>query len=270
VPLFGQAILLHHEVRGKYSTGHALLACYAGGFSGTILLVFGLLLNTLTMKQLTKSLFIGIAITAVVFSTQSCKTSNTAKGAGIGAGAGAAIGGIIGAQSNNTAVGAIIGAGVGGTAGALIGRHMDKQAEELKADLKGAKVQRVGEGIKITFDSGLMFALDSYELTPSTKTNLANLAKTLNKYEDTNILIEGHTDKTGADDYNMELSRKRALSVANYMESLGVKGSRVTTMGYGETQPASTVDAENRRVEVAIYANKKMQKAAEKGQIGGE
>ncbi|HWA34441.1 MAG TPA: OmpA family protein [Cyclobacteriaceae bacterium] len=220
------------------------------------------------MKHLTRNLTTSLVIASMLFFSQGCKTSNTAKGAGIGAGAGAVIGGVIGAQSNNTAVGAIIGAGVGGAAGALIGRHMDKQAEELKADLKGAKVQRVGEGIKITFDSGLMFALDSYELTPATKTNLANLAKTLNKYDDTDILIEGHTDKTGADDYNMELSRKRALSVANYLESLGVKGARVTTMGYGETQPVSTVDAENRRVEVAIYANKKMQKAAEKGQIG--
>jgi outer membrane protein OmpA-like peptidoglycan-associated protein len=220
------------------------------------------------MKHLAKNLTTGLVIASMLFFTQSCKTSNTAKGAGIGAGAGAVIGGVVGAQSNNTAVGAIIGAGVGGAAGALIGRHMDKQAEELKADLKGAKVQRVGEGIKITFDSGLMFALDSYELTSTTKTNLANLANTLNKYEDTNILIEGHTDKTGADDYNMELSRKRALSVANYLESLGVKGGRVTTTGYGETQPVSTTDAENRRVEVAIYANKKMQKAAEKGQIG--
>lgn len=220
------------------------------------------------MKQLIKSLSIGVIAASLILSAESCKTSNTAKGAGIGAGTGAVIGGIIGNQSNNTAVGAIIGAAVGGTAGALIGHHMDKQAEELRNDLKGAKVQRVGEGIKITFDSGLMFALNSYELTSATKSNLANLAKTLNKYEDTNILIEGHTDQSGSEDYNLELSRKRALAVADYVESLGVKGSRVTTMGYGETQPLSTVDAENRRVEVAIFANKKMQKAAEKGQIG--
>ncbi len=196
-----------------------------------------------------------------------CKASNTAKGGMIGAGAGGVIGGIIGHQSGNTAAGAIIGAAVGGATGAIIGDHMDKQANELKADLKGAQVERVGEGIKITFDSGLMFDLNSYVLNPDTKTNLASLAKTLNKYEDTNILIEGHTDQTGSEEHNMTLSRKRALAVANYMEGLAVKSSRVTTTGYGETQPVSVNDAENRRVEVAIYANKKMRKLAEKGEL---
>jgi outer membrane protein OmpA-like peptidoglycan-associated protein len=224
------------------------------------------------MKKLSNRLNAGILITVVILSIQiilgGCKASNTAKGTAIGAGSGAVIGGLIGHASNNTAVGAIIGAGVGGAAGALIGHHMDKQADELKADLKGAHVERVGEGIKITFDSGLMFDLNSYTLTGSTKQNLDALAKTLNKYEDTNILIEGHTDATGKDDYNMELSKKRAGAVASYIETLGVKGSRVTQTGYGETQPVSTVDAENRRVEVAIYANKKMQKLAEKGELG--
>jgi outer membrane protein OmpA-like peptidoglycan-associated protein len=196
-----------------------------------------------------------------------CNASNTAKGTAIGAGSGAVIGGIIGKQSGNTAVGAIIGAGVGGATGALIGQRMDKQAAELKADLKGAKVERVGEGIKITFDSGLMFDFDSYTLTPGTKENLVALAKTLKKYDDTNILIEGHTDKTGSDDYNLALSEKRANAVEDYLEQLKVKGGRITTEGYGEVQPISANDAENRRVEVAIYANKKMKKAAEKGQI---
>ena len=197
-----------------------------------------------------------------------CKASNTAKGTAIGAGTGAVIGGIIGHSSNNTAVGAIIGAGVGGATGALIGHHMDKQADELKADLKGAHVERVGEGIKITFDSGLMFDLNSYVLNSSTKDNLNALAKTLNKYDDTNILIEGHTDKSGKDDYNMALSKKRANAVASFLESLAVKNSRVTTTGYGETQPQSTVDAENRRVEVAIFADKRMKKLADKGELG--
>jgi outer membrane protein OmpA-like peptidoglycan-associated protein len=196
-----------------------------------------------------------------------CKASNTAKGAAIGGGSGAVIGGIIGKQSGNTALGAIIGAAVGGTAGALIGRHMDKQAEELRADLKGAKVERVGEGIKITFDSGLMFGFDSFSLTSETKGNLNDLAKTLNKYPDTNILIEGHTDKSGADDYNMKLSVSRSRSVADYLRERKVLGSRLTTKGYGEEQLISENDQENRRVEVAIFANKKMRKAAEKGEL---
>ena len=213
----------------------------------------------------------GILILLAILGIQllmGCKASNTAKGTAIGAGSGAVIGGIIGHQSNNTAVGAIIGAAVGGTAGALIGHHMDKQAEELKADLKGAHVERVGEGIKITFDSGLMFELNSFALNSATKSNLTTLASTLNKYEDTNILIEGHTDKTGEAGYNMTLSKKRAGAVDNYLESLNVKGSRITDTGYGETQPISVNDAENRRVEVAIFANKKMQKMADKGELG--
>ena len=196
-----------------------------------------------------------------------CKASNMAKGTAIGAGSGAVIGGIIGKQSGNTAVGAIIGAAVGGTAGAIIGKNMDKQAAELKEDLKGATIERVGEGIKITFDSGLMFDFDSYTLTAGTKENLTGLAKTLNKYPDTNILIEGHTDKKGTEKYNMNLSQQRARSVATYMEQLNVQSSRITTNGYGELQPISENDQQNRRVEVAIFANEKMKKAAEKGQL---
>jgi outer membrane protein OmpA-like peptidoglycan-associated protein len=196
-----------------------------------------------------------------------CKASNTAKGTAIGAGSGAVIGGVIGSQSGNTAVGAIIGAAVGGATGAIIGRDMDKQAEELRADLEGANVERIGEGIKITFNSGLMFGFDSYALTTTTTDNLTSLAKTLNKYPDTNIVIEGHTDKIGSDDYNMTLSKKRAVAVEKYLVSRDVKGGRITPYGYGETQLISENDEENRRVEVAIFANKKMIRAAEKGQL---
>ena len=222
------------------------------------------------MKTETSSLYRISWMLVIILGVQlivGCKASNTKKGAVIGAGSGAVIGGVIGRQSNNTAVGAIIGAAVGGATGAIIGRQMDKQAAELSADLKGARVERVGEGIKITFDSGLMFDFDSYTLTAGTKENLTGLAKTLNKYEDTNILIEGHTDKTGSADYNMGLSKKRAQSVTNYLEQLNVKSGRITTTGYGEEQSISEDDQANRRVEVAIYANKKMKKAADKGLI---
>lgn len=203
----------------------------------------------------------------------SCKASNTGKAGAIGAGAGAAIGGLIGHKSDNTVVGAIIGATVGGAAGAVIGRQMDKQAEELQRDLKGATVERVGEGILITFNSGLQFNLNSYELQAATKANLNDLAKTLKKYDDTNILIEGHTDSSGDDAYNMRLSDNRADAVKDYLKDKGVKSGRIETKGYGESQPLETNDTEagrakNRRVEVAIYANKKMQKMAEKGQLG--
>ena len=227
------------------------------------------------MQRRHKSILMVISLVTALFIVQvltGCQANNTTKGGAIGAGVGGAIGGVIGHQSDNTAVGAIIGATVGGAAGALIGRHMDKQAEELKRDLKGAEVERVGEGIKITFDSGLMFNVDSYELKSETRDNLSELSKTLQKYDDTNILIEGHTDNTGTDSYNLNLSEKRASSVANYLNDQGVKSGRITTEGYGEDQPiASNETAEgrqsNRRVEVAIYANKKMKKLAEKGEL---
>lgn len=217
--------------------------------------------------------FILLAFVFSSFLMSGCKSaSNTTKGGAVGAAAGGAIGAAIGSASDNTAVGAIIGAAVGGTAGALIGRRMDKQAEELRRDLEGAEVERVGEGIKITFDSGLLFDVDSYRLQPSTKENLTELAETLKKYDNTNILIEGHTDATGSDAYNQTLSENRAAAVTNYLTAQGVSRNRITTMGYGEAQPIDDNSnaqgrQENRRVEVAIYANEKMKKMAERGEL---
>lgn len=208
-----------------------------------------------------------LTIIVVVQILLGCNASNAAKGTAIGTGSGAVVGGVIGNKAGNTALGALIGAVVGGGTGAIIGRHMDKQAAELRADLKGATVERVGEGIKITFDSGLMFDYNSPSLTPTTKGNLMALAKTLNKYPDTNILVEGHTDKTGSDDSNLTLSKARGQAVTDYLVLGNVKSSRISTYGYGEQQTISENDQTNRRVEVAIFANKKMKKAARKGQL---
>lgn len=201
-----------------------------------------------------------------------CGWNNKAKGGAIGAGVGAAAGGAIGHAQGNTALGAIIGAAVGGTTGVLIGNHMDKQAEEMRQDLENATVERVGEGIKITFDSGILFATDSYLLQPSATTNIASLVKILNKYPDTNILIEGDTDNTGSDEYNQRLSERRAQSVDNYQTSLGVAASRISTVGLGESNPVASNDTEdgrrqNRRVEVAIFANDAMKDAAKDGRL---
>lgn len=209
----------------------------------------------------------------VVLMLGACKSMNKAtKGAIVGTAGGAAAGAAIGKAAGNTAAGAIIGAAVGGTAGYLIGRYMDKQAAELKKDLEGAEVERVGEGIKITFHKGIQFAVNSADLTATSKTNLDDLAKVLNKYPDTNVLIEGHTDATGKRDYNQSLSEKRAASVSNYLKSIGVAGNRVTNIGYGPDQPIGDNNteagrAQNRRVEVAIFANDKLKKKAEKGEI---
>ena len=201
-----------------------------------------------------------------------CSASNTVKGGAIGVGAGGVLGAVIGKAAGNTALGAIIGAAVGGTAGALIGNYMDRQAEEMQKDIEGAKVERVGEGIKITFDSGILFAVNSSDLTPVAKTNIGKLATILNKYPDTNILVEGHTDSTGSAEYNQKLSDRRASAVAYQAMSLGVTGTRFQTIGYGEAQPVapnSTVAGrqQNRRVEIAIFANDDLKKAAEKGQV---
>ncbi|WP_299756327.1 OmpA family protein [uncultured Pontibacter sp.] len=215
------------------------------------------------------------AIIAVLFS--SCASggggmSRTAKGGVIGAGSGAVVGGVVGRVAGNTAAGAIIGAAVGGSAGALIGRRMDKQAEELQRDLEGASVERVGEGIKITFDSGILYAVNSAELQSNAKTEISQLAQTLKKYPDTNILIEGHTDNTGNRSINQPLSERRAQSVADYLAMNGVDRSRMNTTGYADDQPVADNSTaagrqQNRRVEIAIYANEKMKKAAERGDL---
>ena len=222
------------------------------------------------MKRLTVWALI-IVIAAPLWSCSSM--SNAQKGAVGGAAAGGAIGGIIGHQSGNTAVGAILGAAIGGAAGAYIGNYMDKQAAEMERDLEGAKVERVGEGIKITFDSGLLFDVNKAELKQASRDNLTRLATILNKYPDTNILLEGHTDSDGSEEWNLELSRLRAQSVSNYLAAKQVLEPRFTIMGYGESQPIASNDTregkqQNRRVEVAIYANDKLKKTAEKKAAG--
>jgi len=204
----------------------------------------------------------------------SCASWNkTQKGAAIGAGSGAVVGGLIGKAAGNTILGAILGAAIGGAAGGFIGHYMDKQAEEMRRDLQGAKIERVGEGIKITFDSGLLFDIDKYELREASKANLTNLARILNKYPDTNILIEGHTDSTGTEEHNLMLSKNRADSVAFYLGESQVDARRSLIKGYGASQPIATNDTvegrqQNRRVDIAIMANDKLKKAAQENAKG--
>ena len=197
-----------------------------------------------------------------------CGWSNKVKGGAIGAGAGGAVGGVIGHAAGHTAIGAIIGAAVGGTAGVLIGNEMDKRAAEMRKDIQGARIERIGEGIKITFDTGLFFDFDKSDLRPQAITNIESLAKILNKYPDTDILVEGDTDNTGTEDYNLKLSERRAQSVANYLMGQDVPGARISTVGLGETNPIASNDTDygrqqNRRVEVAVFANDKLKKAAQ-------
>lgn len=189
----------------------------------------------------------------------SCATK-AQTGAVIGAGGGAVVGGVIGKVAGSTATGVIVGAAVGGVVGAIIGHEMDKQAAEIKQNIPGATVERVGEGIAVTFASGLLYDFDSDVVRPEAQKNLQSLASSLNQYPGSDILIVGHTDSVGADAYNQALSERRASAAANYLVTQGVARSRVATRGVGETEPVETnsTDAgrqQNRRVAVAIYAS---------------
>src|SRR5215213_97101 len=162
-------------------------------------------------------------LTATVIILSGCKSMNKAqKGVLIGAGAGGAAGAVIGKAAGNTALGAIIGAAAGGVAGGLIGRKMDKQAEEI-SKIPGAEVKRVGEGINVTFESGVLFGVDRDDLSADARKKLTDLASILNKYPDTYLLIEGHTDNTGTDEHNDDLSRRRATAVATYLKGEDIK-----------------------------------------------
>ena len=186
--------------------------------------------------------------------------SKTGKGAAIGAGAGAAVGAIIGKATGKTGTGAIVGAAVGGTAGAIIGRQMDKQAEELEAELEGAEVERVGEGIQVTFDSAILFEVNSYTIPAESQVNLGNLATSLIDYPNTEVIIAGHTDSSGPEDYNQQLSEQRADAAATILVKKGVPANRISIVGHGEIEPKASNDTafgrqQNRRVEVAIFAS---------------
>lgn len=188
-------------------------------------------------------------------------------GAVVGTAGGAVVGGVIGEAAGSTAKGVIIGAVLGGIAGGIIGDQMDKQAAELKQNIKGATVERVGEGIQVTFASGLLYDFDSDVVRPEARTNLHELAVSLDKYPGTDLVIIGHTDQVGSMGYNQSLSERRSLAAARYLVSQGVDGSRTLSRGLGETEPVASNDTEsgraaNRRVEVAIYASKTLRAQA--------
>ena len=203
-----------------------------------------------------------------------CGASNTVKGTAIGVGGGAAVGAGVGKIAGNTALGAIIGAAVGGTAGALIGKKMDKQKKELEASIPDATVETVnnGEAIKVTFDSGILFATNSSTVSDASKSALRNFASSLNSNPDTNIKIIGHTDNTGRVEYNQTLSEKRAESVYDYLLNQSVSSNRMQFEGKGITDPVADNSTaagrqQNRRVEILILANQKMIQEAQQGTL---
>lgn len=218
-----------------------------------------------------KKAIVGILVGALLVSSLGCSWKKRDKGAVIGGAAGAAVGAAIGHEAGNTAVGAILGAVIGGAAGAYIGNQMDNQAAEMQRDLEGAKIERIGEGIKITFESGILFDVNSSSLRGQAQTNLTKLATILNKYPDTDVLVEGHTDSDGTEEYNRDLSIRRAQSVGAQLTSNAVGGNRLRIMGYGESQPVASNDTKegkqlNRRVDIAVFANDKLKAAAKAAQ----
>ncbi len=195
------------------------------------------------------------------------KMSNQDKGVAIGAGSGAVVGGVIGRVSGNTGLGAIIGAAVGGVTGGVIGHRMDKQADEIKKNVPGVKVERVGEGIVVEFSESVLFGYNQSALNNQSARSLDKLVTVLNGYADTDLEIDGHTDSKGTDEYNQSLSEKRAQAVAQYLTGHGIGAGRIKTIGMGEKYPKYSNDTEtgragNRRVEFQITANAKMKEDA--------
>jgi len=222
-----------------------------------------------------KNKILGLLL-AIAFLFSSCEavknTNKTQRGGAVGAAGGAVIGGVIGnntGDGDNSVLGAIIGGVVGGAAGAYIGNRMDKQAKEIEQEIPGAEVTRVGEGINVTFDenSGVYFATNKSNIEGKSEISLLKLINIFQKYPKTNIIVEGHTDSTGSDSYNMDLSKRRAQSVTDYLSSNGISTSRINTNWYGEEQPKfdnTTPEgrSKNRRVELAIVASEELKDEA--------
>jgi outer membrane protein OmpA-like peptidoglycan-associated protein len=221
---------------------------------------------------------VALALTLVV-SLGSCEATQNAnnkqKGAVIGAAGGAVLGAILGnniGKGGNSELGAVIGGVVGGGAGVLIGNKMDKQAQKIEQEIPGAQVERVDDGIVVTFDenSGVYFDTAKYNVNAASQVLLDKLANVLKEYPDTNVLVVGHTDSVGADAMNMTLSKNRAESVTAYfVQNRGLSAGRFTTNWYGEEAPiADNTTAEgrakNRRVNLAIVPNEKMKNEAKK------
>ncbi len=228
------------------------------------------------MKNLTKILMVVLITMAISLNLTSCKaaknSNNKQKGAVIGAAGGAILGAIIGnnvGKGGNGELGAVIGGVVGGGAGVIIGNKMDKQAQEIEEEIPGAVVERIDDGIVITFDenSGVYFETNKYTINSKSKITLDHLSSVLYNYPDTNVLIVGHTDNRGSDSLNMNLSKNRAYAVTDYFISKGLNSSRFTTNWFGETQPkfdneTSEGRAKNRRVNIVIVPNEKMKNDA--------
>jgi outer membrane protein OmpA-like peptidoglycan-associated protein len=202
-----------------------------------------------------------IICTALVASLTSCASldtkqkQGTAIGAGVGAGVGAALGQAIGRNTKSTVIGAGIGAALGGLAGNQVGGYMDRQEQELRnvvASSEAASIRRSEDVLVATFKGETFFNHDSSMLLPGGYTEVSRIAGILNKYNQTQIEVGGHTDSSGDEQYNQQLSMRRADAVKNALVQQGINPSRIRTYGYGESRPISSNAATNRRVEITI------------------
>lgn len=203
-------------------------------------------------------------IAALALAGCAAPQTKTGKGAligtGVGAAAGAGLGQAIGGDTKGTLIGAGIGAVVGGLAGGSIGRYMDNQEASMRQQLAGveaASVQRNADLLAVTFRSDFLFAVDSSELKAGAYDEISRVAQVLVQYPQSSILVAGHTDSTGSDVYNQQLSERRAQVVKNALGGQGVNPGRITTIGFGESKPIADNNTEagrqiNRRVEITI------------------
>lgn len=219
-----------------------------------------------------KHLAFSLSFLIILTSCNAVKNANNKqKGGAIGATGGAILGAIIGnnvGKGGNGELGAVIGGVIGGSAGVIIGNKMDKQAKRIEEEIPGAEVKRVEDGIVVTFDdgtdgSGVHFATNKSTISADSKTTLNKLIGVFKEYADTDILVVGHTDSAGAEEYNLNLSKDRATAVTNYLISNNINPERVNTNWFGETQPlydnaTASGRSKNRRVNIAILPNEKM------------
>jgi outer membrane protein OmpA-like peptidoglycan-associated protein len=210
--------------------------------------------------MLRNSVVVLLLLTFTVSCASSGDNDKTQKGAAAGAAAGAVAGAVIGNQSGNNRTGAVVGGVAGAVIGAAIGRRMDQQEKELR-QIEGVEVTRPSEGeIEVRMTSDILFDVDSSALRPESRSTLRDLASTFSRYSDINVIeVAGHTDSTGSDSHNDNLSQNRAGSVRNYLVEQGVPSSRIVARGFGERQPKAgngTPEGRqlNRRVEIHIRA----------------
>ena len=216
------------------------------------------------MKRIIAVMLIAFLSTAA-FADVATERDKTRKGAIIGGVAGAIAGTIIGNNKRlggkgSSKRGAVVGTAVGAATGAIVGAMMDKQERELR-QIEGIDVTRTDEDeLKVTVRNEILFDFDSAALRGSSRDELREMADVFDRYGDTTIVVAGHTDSTGSASYNERLSERRASAVSNYLEDLGVRGSRLDSIGYGESRPKSSNDTasgrqRNRRVELYVRAN---------------